>query len=281
MGDDVATPRPFSSGAGDGFRPKKRARVPSRDHPIDFLLENPLDGKFKDMPFIKSIVDGYPDYVFKKPTSYCHYGFAYMKRTVFIGTLHKFNPAMPCRGNPCSVYKTHRRHASQVKGQSAADKNSIPSRLVDLEVAAWVSKYPDPKHRFLFIDVFAGYGSVSQHIRDKYPNIHVYANDIVKRKDNNVELDMNKFPTYFLFNLALQRFFGDPMLPDMPQGLVQWLRDEKIAVLIHVSSPCNTYSIDGLGPNRDKITLEPKSELARQHDEMNSKLVEWLKQLCL
>ena len=66
----------------------------------------------------------------------------------------------------------------------------------------------------------------------------------------------------------------------MPQGLIQWLREEKIAVLFHLSTPCNTYSIDGLGANRDKTTLKPKSDLARKHDEMNSKLVEWLKQLC-
>jgi hypothetical protein len=66
-----------------------------------------------------------------------------------------------------------------------------------------------------------GDGSNAPRIRDKYPNVRVYANDIVKRKDN----------------------------------------------------------IDGLGANRDKTTLKPKSDLARKHDEMNSKLVEWLKKL--
>ena len=262
------------------LKKRKRNEVVTRTHPINFIFENPLFGRFKDMYFTKEMLEEYPDYVFTRPTSYCHYGMSYMKATVFIGTLSRFQPKLPCRKNPCKEYKTNRCHASQVKEQSAAEKNSIPGELVDLEVESWMQDYPNPDQRFLFIDVFAGYGSVAERIRTKYPKVFVYANDIVRRKDNNVELDVNKFPMSFLFNLALQKHFGDPTLPDMPDGLIPWLRAEKIAVLFHLSTPCNTYSVDGLAANRDKNTLIPHSALGRAHDEMNTKIMNWLKRLC-
>ena len=91
-----------------------------------------------------------------------------------------------------------------------------------------------------------------------------------------MELDLREFPCYFMMNLALLRFFGNPSLPDMPHGLHAWLRHERVAILFHLSTPCNTYSLDGIGTHRVTSTLTPKTKLAREHDEMNTKLIEWL-----
>lgn len=263
----------------EGFVPKKRKRATARDHPISFLFENPLDGAFKNMAFTKSILK--ESGVFLTSTSYCHYGLPYRKRTVFLSTLAGFHPALPCPSNACAAFKTSGRHASVVKEQSAAEKNSIPAKLVDLEVQAWLASHPDAEQRFLFIDVFAGYGSVAERVRCKFPQVSVYANDIVRRKDNNVELDMSKFDLTFLIKLALLLNFGLPDGPSDATGLVEWLRGEKIAVLLHISTPCNTYSVDGMAANRDKITLQPRSALARAHDRMNTDLMQWLRESCL
>jgi len=266
------------------FRRRKRAcdreRIEAR-HPINFVFENPFGGLFQQMDFVKGLIARHPHHVFLVDTSYCKYDSPYRKSTVFISTLPTFRPKSRCEVIHCKQLVMRGKHDSNVKAQTKAIKNSIPAGLVDLEVTAWKAMYPtEPAYKFLFIDVFTGYGSVAAHIRQAYPDVMVYTNDIVKRTGNNVELDLREFPCYFMMNLALLRFFGNPSLPEMPHGLHAWLRQERIAILFHLSTPCNTYSLDGIGTHRVTSTLTPKTKLAHDHDEMNAKLIEWFEKVC-
>ena len=278
-------PDSMDNEGADGWRTKKRKchsfpTAVTDLHPINFVFENPLFGAFARMPFTLDLMEKHGDRVFMARTSYCHYGFPYQKATLFVGTLPGFFPPPPCSSNPCLHFRVHGHHASQVKAHSAAEKNSIPHGLVDLEIETWMACFPNPVHQFLFIDCFAGYGSVCDRVRERFPNVKVYANDIVKRKGNDAEIDVEKYDIEFLLNLALKRHFEDAILTNMPCGLVHWLRREKIAVLFHLSTPCNTYSTDGLAHNRDKKTLAPLSDLARKHDTMNINIMKWLRRVC-
>ena len=73
---------------------------------------------------------------------------------------------------------------------------------------------------------------------------------------------------------------SDPS-PQLSDGWALKTSDNKIAVLFHCSTPCQTYSVVGLKEHREGDTLEPKTVLARNHDAMNSLLVQWFEKIVL
>lgn len=248
---------------------------------IDFTFENPYDGRLKDTPFIRELVSQNPGLVFATPTSYCHYDAPYQKRTIFIGTLPGFNPKPPCPTHPCLMKRRGEKHSAHVAECSQAQKNSIPPTLVSSLVDAWLSRAQSVGATgFLLIDVFSGWGSVAEHIKVNYPHIKTFANDIVNRAHLSMTLDMTTFTLGSLLLLAVRRFWnGEDHLrrqDNNPHGIIGWLKDEKIAVLFHLSTPCETYSTNALAHHRVAGTAVPKTQQAVDADQMNRRLVDYL-----
>jgi len=267
----------------DGFRQKKRRSLPSRDetHLFDFSIENPFDGKLKDLACVRSLIADFPNVVFETPTSYCHYGYPYQKRTVFITTLPTFRPTPPCPKRPCAARQNGFKHGQQAARSSSAQKNSIPNGLVDELVDAWMRRVGKTALQFLIVDVFSGWGSVSSRIQTRHPRVHVFSNDIVDRSNINMTLDMRTFSLGSLLILAASRFWTDEddlrRQSEHPDGILGWLRDEKIAVLLHISTPCETYSTNALARHRKRGTVEPKTQEAVTADAMNERIVAYLR----
>ena len=270
------------------FRLKKRKLMIQppwrKDNLFDFSFENPLDGKFDDLAIVKRLLWNYPSMVKKRETSYCHYNdFFYRKRTVFVSTLLDFNPTPPCPGFPCAQVIAGRTHRGQVNEAKAAQKNSLPSALVDELVAAWLVRHQrlGTAKDLLFVDVFSGFGSVSRRVQETHPEIKVYANDIVNRDHLHVRLDMGVNAPWSLHGLlafAVAKFWPEDVDHCIahPSGALGWLREHKVAVLFHASTPCNTYSQNGLAKHRVKGTCVPKTDEANRADAMNTEILSYL-----
>ena len=270
-----------------GFRLKKRLATQSQLRKrsdkvlLDFMIENPLDGKLKDLPCIQSLMNEYKGVVFMRPTSYCHHGYAYQKRTVFIGTLPAFNPTPPCPTHKCKALQEGKRHESSVAKSTNAQKNSIPESLVIQIVDAWLDRVSRTASRFLLIDVFSGFGSVSERIRHQYPHVNVYANDIVNRSHVNMDLDMTTFSLGSLLILACSKVWDEEEdlreQSEHPGGILGWMNDNKIAALFHISTPCETYSTNAIWKHRVAKTARPKSKQAARADALNERIVDYLR----
>ncbi len=271
------------------FVQKRRLAACSRwrvDHPLDFVFENPLDGKFKNLPCVVKLLADHPHTVKQKSTSYCHYSYDYRKRTVFVTSLVAFCPAPPCPGNPCAHVRSGNSHPSQVTDYGAAQKNSLPPALIDLLVESWLQRR-GPSWRHLVVDVFSGWGSLGRRVAEKQRGgewseiAGVYCNDIVQREFNHSTLDMSVVPVSVLLAFAVAHFFPDTTQETSSNELLSWLQCQKIAVLLHFSTPCDTYSTVGLRSHRVGDTLEAKTALARSHDAMNAQLVSYCASVCL
>lgn len=250
---------------------------------FDFSFENPLDGKFKDLPAVKQLVENYPFLVKQASTSYCHYGYDYRKRTVFVTSLTGFSPTAPCQGRPCAWLRAGLEHPQGVLNCTADQKNSIPPSLIDLLIQSWKQRHAKQAKAYLLIDVFSGWGSVDKRVKEAWPDVVVYSNDLVRRSHTNVELDMSAdsaFSPSTLLILALKKH--ELSAPENFKGdAVEWCNAEKIAVLFHCSTPCDTYSVVGLKSHRVDDTLEPKTAMARNHDAMNASLINYFTSIVL
>lgn len=280
---------------GDGYRTKKRALLrPSawrEDHMLDFSFENPLDGKFKDLPVVQELIKDYPALVRRVGTSYCHYGYDYRKRTVFVSSLTNFQPTPPCPGTPCSWIRSGLEHPGSVQGCARDQKNSLPPALIDLLINSWRSRHAGKAAAYLLVDVFSGWGSVDTRVEEKqrlgeWQDVRVYSNDIVQRDHTDVTLDMSADSMWSpaaLLAFAVDRHWPGDVGERMshPGGLIGWLNAKKIAVLFHCSTPCDTYSTNGLGYHRVGKTLEPKTPMAKAHDAMNASLIGYFKRTVL
>ena len=250
---------------------------------FDFCFENPLDGKFKELPQIAQLVKDYPNFVRKSPTSYCHYGFDYRKRTVFISSLINFNPIPPCPGNSCKWNGNHPRTALDC---SSEQKNSIPQPLINLIIDSWIKRHSSGVKAFLLLDVFSGWGSIVAAAKSfKSATILTYSNDHCKRGVNTTSatLDMTKFSLVDLLSYALIFHFPAEIHQIFAHSgnVVGFCNENRIAVLFFCSTPCETYSVVGLKSHREGSSLNAKSQLARSHDAMNALLVRWLKKVVL
>ena len=271
------------------FRLKKRARVQQqRESGFDFTLENPADGRFKDLDCVKRLLAEFPDRVFNVVTSYCHYGYPYRKRTLFIGTLPTFQPVQACPITVCPWLQSaesrdgSKKHPKQVVATARAQKNSLPPKLIDLLIESWKSYRV--ANKYLLIDVFSGWGSIEDRVREnqsdgKWLNVFVYSNDIVNREHTQCNLDMRQWTPDSLLVFAVNRFWPEKMEESSshPGGVASWLLASDVTVLMHCSTPCETYSINGLCVHREKQSVKPKSEAARAADRMNEDLVSYFR----
>tara|TARA_B110001452_G_scaffold181135_1_gene152078 strand:- start:1396 stop:2256 length:861 start_codon:yes stop_codon:yes gene_type:complete len=265
------------------FRLKKRARTnPQLGGGLDFSLENPADGRFKDLDCVKRLLDDYPLRVFKVATSYCNYGYDYRKRTLFISSLPTFQPLPACPAHKCQWKRRGERHSRQVTEASQSEKNSFPPLLIDLLVDSWRNYRVASK--YLLIDMFSGWGSIEKRVSEKqaagqWLNVHVYSNDIVKRAHTDCNLDMLTWTPAEQLVFAVNKLWPDQMAEASGHagGVVGWLADAGVTVLVHASTPCETYSLNGIGVHRHKGGVLPKSEAARSADRMNERLVSYLR----
>jgi hypothetical protein len=243
---------------------------------VDFSFENPADGRFKNLEAVEDLLLEFPNMVFKRVTSYCHYGYPYRKRTVFVTTLRKFEPFAPCPALKCGEVQLCGKHATGVSGSSNAKKNSIPCILIDELIEAWLARHDGRAiDAFLLLDVFSGYGSIESRVREqqkhgKWEPVFVFSNDIVKRAHVNVNLDMRKMTPDPLLRLAVASHWPEA-----------WQRPKKLAVLYHVSTPCETYSQNALCKHRMCASAVPTSLQAREADLMNSNLIEFFRRVVL
>lgn len=286
----IETTDPGKSCSLDGFRLTKRARLRNpqwrSESMLDFVFENPLDGKFKDLPVVKQLLRDYPAMVRQVETSYCHHGYPYQKRTVFIGTLSGFNPRPPCPRTPCRFLRLGGSHPKQSTECSDKQKNSLPPGLIDLIVGSWIKRHEDTTAKFLLIDVFSGWGSIETRVQERWPRVMTYANDIVSRPKTDTNLDMSAgsiFTPAALLMFALRKLCpeDEQRVEAHPGGVVGWVQQEKIAVLFHCSTPCRTYSTQALAIHRHKGTAAPKTPDAARDDEMNSSLISFFRRVVL
>jgi len=272
----------------EGFVLKKRLRdrprPSARTNLLDFSFENPFDGKFKDIDCVKRLLEDYPTDVHVAPTSYCHYGYCYRKRTVFISTLGAFTPKGPCPSPACSTRLIGGTHRGTVVECDVAQKNSIPPLLVDLIIGAWTAAHSHTASHFLIVDIFSGWGSVASRVAERWPCVRIYSNDIVQRDHIDVQLDMRTaWNPGMILVLALQKHWPDEFISERGDGIgpFEWARDNKVAVLFHCSTPCDTYSTNGLSTHRISGTTTPKTQKARDADAMNARLINYFRQTVL
>ena len=252
--------------------PSTTARSAAATKMVDFCFENPLDGCFKAHPLVRSLLSTHNPHVKFKGTSYCHYDFQYRKRTALISSISSLNPTPPCPSPACAHYKLHGHHAAQVVDGTQCERNSIPPQLVDEILRAWTSTYAGRAREFLVIDLFAGWGSMKKRAAESWPNVHVYANDIVDREGVDLNLDLSydtATRVRLVLTFALLRHWPDAK---PVHGVFEWLAEQRIAVLFHCSTPCRTYSVDGLATHRF-ANGRPKTDTAAADDRMNSELV--------
>ena len=246
---------------------KKRARSPPahavRTSGIDFVFENPLDGLLWETDAIALLESkNSADTVYTKhcATSYCRYGFAYQKRTSFFTTLTRLELKPACsRDSPCPAFAAGR-HAAACAKQPAATVNSVPSSLVEEVLDNWVENAT--RHHFLFIDAFAGFGSVTRAAADHAQPIHVVSNDLYRDR-----IDFDCSSTHALHTLLMMGFA-------QLQAETPTLRLEEVAVLFWLSVPCTTYGPQGRGFHRARG--KQPTALAKKHDAMNLALAKYL-----
>jgi len=293
--DDTADDQSGQSDLGnirrsDGFRLKKRAavRIPEwrKDSMLDFTFENPLDGKFKDLPVVKKLIADYPGMVRKVETSYCHYGYLYQKRTIVIGTLTGLNLRPACPHNPCRFLRLGARHPERSAECGNQQKNSLPPGLIDSMIGSWIELHKGRASKFLLIDVFSGWGSIEARVKERWPQVLTYANDIVSREHTDSSLDMAADSIYYpssLLMFAVRKLlpYDERGIHTHPRGAIGWVQQEKVAVLFHCSTPCRTYSTQALATHRTRGTAEPKTQAAVRDDEMNASLIAFFRRVVL
>ncbi len=226
-----------------------------------------------------------PYTVFQQETSYCHFGYEYRKRTVFITTLLRFNPPLPCPDCPCRQWRLSQRHKQNMIECGFVARNSIPPPLTCQIIDAWIHRTQWAEHR-IFLDVFSGFGSVSEVVKSRYPQIDIFCNDIVNRDHTNIQLDVSSTRDVLMvllrFALAMIRrgrkrvdVYTEASNSDT-LDMATTLRKLNIAVLFHMSTPCETYSIGCANHHRESKRTVPKTEMAKKHDAMNRSLAQWV-----
>ena len=298
---------PTPSGGGDlstGWlrRRCKRGLEPAwrKTCSIDFIIENPDASKMWGLRAIDEIVgmsretpsDRNADALVKLfRTSYCHYGGSARKKTKFLTTLMQARIKPQCsKETPCAQKRTHGRHSTTIEDASAEDKNAIPAPLIDAFFDAWLNKARAcrygprelPPDRFLVIDAFTGYGSVTA--RAMARNLDVRSNDIIRQGPRRgvYNEDLSKTTLKELLIFAIGAVYGADALSDSDKlPFDEMLSKHGIAVLFWLSPPCCTYSTSSGNTHRDARSLTPKTPLAANHDAMNKKLARELVQLAL
>ena len=137
---------------------------------------------------------------------------------------------------------------------------------------------------YVVIDVFSGFGSVSDAIKARgLKNVFVFGNDILpNRHGGDFTFDMSSSSPFNLSSLIWLSCSKLNILTTKYKDIPDLLESEQISILFHLSTPCTTYSTDGMAYHRNKDAAQsPKTTLAHQHDEMNRKLIAQLQKLAL
>jgi len=242
---------------------------------FDFTFENPRDGRFKDHPDVKRMLEEFSHSVKLVDTSYCHYGSPFRKSTIFVTSLMNLQAQPPCPSNPCESRKEFR--------------NSIPGGLIDCVIDAWVGLHVVKMRAYIIIDVFSGWGSVEKRVRVRQAagslplSVKVYSNDIVKGRGANFDMDMSVWNPGVLLLMALVQCFGfdADSIVEHAGGPEGWAQQNNVAVLFHMSTPCETYSVNGICKHREKGSCTPKSDEAVKADKMNEQLVKYVRRVVL
>lgn len=275
--------------AGDEWRTRKRKRHAEGDgaaasHPsgdVDFVAENPdcsqgmFDRDTAGWPILLQSLS-----CASVRTSYCKYlsgDNSHSKPTRFVTSLRNVGLRRPCGQSPCHAKQLERvrsrgsssSHPVRTCALSSAARNRVPTQIVHAFVRGWIDKQrsANAERRLFFVDVFCGWGSVSDAVKEMGEDVVVVSNDIRPRryaKGRPLNFDMSITPLHTLKAVALAR-----------EGLRE---TEDCAVLYWISSPCETYSLQARAVHRPRAG--PPSEPALQHDAMNRRLVDELIQTC-
>lgn len=264
-------------------------------HLIDFSFENP-EGKLSKTPVMEYVLKNFSKSVFLVPTSYCNYGYPYRKRTIFVTSMKGFKPKPPCPTLMCPQVAELGYHPSAI-GSNEYDnfsankkqRNSIPPVLIDVLVDSWMKRHTGEVRAFLLIDVFSGWGSIQKRVRKRKAegslpdNLKVYSNDIAKSREADFDMDMDTWTPGNLLLMALVQSFGSDSSSILahPLGVDGWVQDNKVAVLFHMSTPCETYSVCALRKHRVRGSAHPKSQEAADADYMNFKLMSYVCRVAL
>lgn len=261
----------------DGWRKRKRADVveSERGSLISFSIENPKSSKLFKMECLDFL--GARKLV---TTSYCSYGFEYRKNTSVLTSILSMKLRPVC---------THETHRGEVQGCPQSQKNSLPAGLTRDIVKAWVRSHAHDTsiQSFLFVDAFSGWGSVSAAVAPLATewgrDIRCYDNDMCSQRhhhspNNTITLEsQNSFDVLMAF--ALQRCFPERVAVQAVQGVPLWiseLKQRRIAVLLHASFPCTTYSTAAGNSHRRAGCLAPHSKLGNTHDRLLEEMCKWL-----
>jgi hypothetical protein len=267
-----------------GWRVRKRTRdaLAAPLGSLAFTVENPLESKLRQLPAMQRLLA--TEAVRLWPTSYCHFGAGHRKRTFVVSNVPALGLHPPCPTPPCAPARRGP-HPVSVRGDlSRAEKNALPERLVAALAVAWEGATPWARHRVV-VDVFSGFGSVGKALEKSRPSWTVLANDVVRRDHLDLLVDAGgrRDQLHLLVVLGVLKARRanahlDAAWRALPTGteLAPALHACQLAVWIHLSTPCETYSVLGGDLHRSKGSLAPKTAKADRHDRMNAALFEWL-----
>ena len=270
-----------------GWRVRKRTRDALADErvlgPLAFTVENPLESKLRQLPSMQNLLE--IDQVRLWPTSYCHFGVEHRKRTFVVSNVPALCLPTPCPNAPCASVRRGAHLVSVRDHLSQSERNALPEQLVATLAAAWERATPWAKHRVV-VDVFSGFGSVVKALEKDRPSWTVLANDVVRGRghvDSLVDAGGRPDQQHLLVTLGVLKARRtnaqlDAAWRALPTGteLARALRACELAVWIHISTPCETYSVLGGDLHRSKGSVAPQTEKAARHDRMNTTLFEWL-----
>lgn len=247
-----------------------------------FTFENPAFSKLWGIACIQECARAASARV--QVTSYCKYGYPYAKHTGILASFStnlatKCSKIAPCR----SIEKNGMHESSILNTTDKAARNSIPRALL----LALLSGCVDHAHMMnaqgiLVLDVFCGWGSLPNAFTSEITSkvdipTFIYTNDIAKRRQCNMDVDVNSFGIDFLLVFAIRKYIewrrslGDYTLTtdELTVDTVDsYLHRHRLLVWSHISFPCTTYSTMGGGTHRSKGSLDPITPIASKHDHM-------------
>ena len=217
-------------------------------------------------------------------TSYCSYGFGWKKDTSILSNLSNLRLRPPCRVRPCG--RVHTDFASLTTVQ----RNSIPKLLVSDVIEAFeAAQRASGRVPLLVVDVFAGWGSVSDEAQQR--GLLVFSNDILPNRCNaNIDFDMRDIQLSDLIVLGIRRYEKEikeridtahfDSLFDSSASIKDRLSASRVGVLLHISFPCVTYSTAAGGYHRPSGSSTALTPTAVAHDQMLSSFICQLDSLC-
>lgn len=279
----------------DGWRSTKRRREEQtppeqtppkwrQDHKLDFVFENPSNGKFwqtEAVDLLRRTNTHQGVMTVELSTTYCQHGFQYRKPTTFITSLVSPAPQLRspcCNTDPCAEMQEFGKHRQGVQGTSASKKNSIPISITTEFLDKWMQKcanMQEPPDSYVFVDAFAGFGSVSEAVRmynDARREQQIEEFGYFKNEIKIVENDAFRSCGWYEDMSKNEDFFRLLSVSKMQAG------GKKAATLLWLSTPCETYSTASGSYYRSSKSSGSviQNNKAAEHDDMNFKIAAWL-----